>query len=215
MNRIGKLLKAFGSLEFGTKKLTPKVLKQLRDFGNFEYSYDPKVFSLTSFFTVFLEREHYSNVKKILPTFKVNYFGEVVDGQVVFAGYQPKDLYDLVEFITENNLWATIEDRKLEDGKRFYKVVQAVVLSGNESLIKILNKYDFDEFRVAYGCVADESHEKIMDLSPDYAGMLGISVIDQIFKEKRKSQRWFKLIARISYLMFFTFFLYSLFTLFN
>lgn len=215
MKLANKIFTTIASFRFSKNKLTPTVLNQLRVFGRFEYIYDPEIYSLNAFFTVFLERDHYSNVKRMLRNLKVNYFGEVIDGKVVFEGYQPKDLYDLVEFITINNLWATAADRKDPDGKRFYKVVEFVKASGNEKLVQTLNSYGFDEFRVAYGCVADTSHEKLMKLSPADAGMLGIGIIDAVYKSKRKLFGRFKFIAFIMYLMFFIFVLYSLFTYFN
>lgn len=215
MNKIKKIFSVLSSINFSRNKLTPKVLKELRDFGRFDYSYNPEVFSASAFFTVFLEREHYSNVKGLLNKFKTNYFGEIVDGKVVFEGYQPKELYQLVEFISANDLWATKEDRDNPDGKRFYKVVEHIKASGNEKLIGTLLKYDFNEFRVAYGCVADESFEKIIKLSPADAGMLGISIIDNTFKAKRKFKSRVKLLLFIAYLFMFIYLLSLLFTFFN
>ncbi|MCT0649343.1 hypothetical protein N0614_09565 [Pseudomonas aeruginosa] len=195
--------------------LSKQSLMALREYGKFEYSYDSEIYALNSFFTVFIERSHYSGVKKILNQFKINYFGEVADGVVVFEGHQPKYLYDLVEFITVNNLWASSEDRKDPDGKRSWKVLEALKASGNKELLEAFKKFSFDEFMIAYGCVADESVEKILKLTPADAGMLAISIIDKAFKKKAKRKRRFKFLGFVSYLIFMIILLQSLFTLFN
>lgn len=163
---------------------------------------DRRLHSLNAFFTCYVDMEYFGELNLSLLQRKgassdklaASYFGLSVDGEVMFNGVQTtmagevllhgvqtKNLYKMVKFITENNLWPTIKTsrrrlrfwkKKIITDKRFSDVVNALDDLKDPELTECLRSYPAYLFAGAYTMVGLKGHEYIMNLQAAEAGRM-------------------------------------------
>ncbi|AXA24268.1 hypothetical protein [Pseudomonas putida] len=163
---------------------------------------DRGLHSLNAFFTCYVDMEYFGELNLSLLQRKgaasdklaASYFGLSVDGEVMFNGVQTtmagevllhgvqtKNLYKMVKFITENNLWPTIKTsrrrlkfwkKKIITDKRFSDVVNALDDLKDPELTECLRSYPAYLFAGAYTMVGLKGHEYIMNLQAAEAGRM-------------------------------------------
>ena len=167
----------------------------------------PEILSLCAYFTCFVDFEHSGKAFNLSTVHKddelaIFYFGGWVGDVVSVAGGQTKNLYKLVEFITDNNLWATIKRernrktfyrQKLNTDKRFSDVIKALRELNDPELNECIRTYRFFLFSVAYTAVGEVGHEKLMKMQPGTAGRLAYGQIQKMLKKSKRG-----IIKRIS-----------------
>lgn len=160
----------------------------------------PEILSLCAYFTCFVDFEHSGKDFNLSTVHKNDelalfYFGGWVGDVVSVAGGQTKNLYKLVEFITDNNLWATIKRersrktfyrQKLNTDKRFSDVIKALRELNDPELNECIRTYRFFLFSVAYTAVGEVGHEKLMKMQPGTAGRLAYGQIKKIMKKTKR-----------------------------
>lgn len=156
----------------------------------------PDILALNAYFTCFIDYEHSGKDFNLSTVHKndelaLTYFGGCVGPAVAIAGGQTKNLYRLVEFITDNNLWPTISyvrsrksfyRRKLVSDKGFSDVIAAVQEAKDPALNECIRTYRFLFFSVAYTAVGEVGHEKLMKMQPGTAGRLAYAKVKKISK---------------------------------
>jgi len=160
----------------------------------------PEILSLCAYFTCFVDFEHSGKDFNLSTVHKNDelallYFGGCVGDSVAVAGGQTKNLYKLVEFITDRNLWATITRartrrtfyrKKIKTDKRFSDVINALREENDPELNECIRSYRFFLFSVAYTAVGEVGHEKLMNMQPGVAGRLAYAQIKQLMKKSKR-----------------------------
>lgn len=167
-------------------------MKEIRQAGvQYELEeFDKGIHSLNAFFTCYVDFEHSGkeiNLSKLLKNDSESdnlaalYFGASANQQILLAGVQTKNLYRMVQFITEKNLWPTIKKKrrglklwksKIETDKRFSDVVNAIDETKDPELVESLRSYPLWLFAIAYTAVGLKGHEFIMSLQSAEAGRI-------------------------------------------
>ncbi|RMN10870.1 hypothetical protein [Pseudomonas syringae group genomosp. 3] len=194
--------------------------KQLITYVKYDIEgFDPRIHALNAFFTCFVDYEHSSKDFSISTVetddaMAVMYFGATVDSVLVNAGHQTKNLYKLVKFITEKELWPTVTKKKgarirfigskIESDKTFSQVVEALRIEKDPELNESIRTYDIRLFRIAYTAVGEVGHNRLMGLQPGASGRLAYSKIKTILRKskdgffKRLFKRIFKFLVFIA-----------------
>lgn len=151
---------------------------------------DRNLHALNAFFTIYVDLEHCGKDLNLSLLMKNNhksdllaasYFGTSTDGLVMLQGVQNKNLYQMVKFITENNLWAIITkkkrrfrfwQKKIVHDKRFSDVINALDELKDPELTKCLRSYPVELFAIAYTAVGLKGHEYLMSLQAAEAGRM-------------------------------------------
>jgi hypothetical protein len=175
--------------------------------------FDPQIHALNAFFTCFVDYEHSSKDFTISTVatddaMAVMYFGATVDGVLVNAGHQTKNLYKLVKFITEKELWPTVKKkkgarlrffgRKIESDKAFSQVLETLRIEKDPEINESIRTYDIRLFRIAYTAVGELGHNRLMKLQPGASGRLAYSKIKTILEKSKDGffKRTFKKIFK-------------------
>lgn len=196
--------------------------KQLTTYVKYDISeLDARIHALNAFFTCFVDYEHSSKDFSISgvetdDALAVMYFGATVDGVIVNAGHQTKNLYKLVKFITEKDLWPIVRKKrwhrfryfrsKIESDKKFSQVIDALRAEKDAELNECIRSYPFVLFGIAYTAVGEVGHKRLISLQPGASGRLAYSKIKTILEKskggffKRLFRKVFKLILVLSVL---------------
>lgn len=178
--------------------------------------FDKGIHALNAFFTCYVDYEHSGLDLNLIHLLKegqksdilaASYFGLCSDDGVVVQGFQNKNLYRLVEFITVNNLWPTIKTRKrgfrfwqskIETDKRFSQVINALDDLKDPELTECLRSYPVVLFAIAYTAVGLKGHEYLMRLQ---AATVGRIAYRDIHNRINKSESGFlkKLFRYVAY----------------
>lgn len=91
------------------------------------FTLEPKVHSINSFFTFFLNHDHcidntrnlgFSDLLWSDEDARLLYAGSISESMRSFCGMQSKEFYSLSEFITNNNLWPDHSDIRIKNSRR-------------------------------------------------------------------------------------------------
>ncbi len=176
---------------------------------------EPHIHSINAFFTCFIDYEHSGkdfNISGVETSdaLAVMYFGATVNGELVNAGYQTKNLYKLAKFITERDLWPTVKRKKgsrfkffgskIESDKSFREVVAALREVNDPELNECIRSYSFVLFPIAYTAVGLIGHQRLMKLQPGASGRLAYTQIVAIMEQAEPGffKIWFKRIFRFA-----------------
>ena len=185
----GLLKNAINSLRgfLSKKSVMDRQLERLQQ--NIQKDYDHRIYALNAFFTALIDYEHSGKDLKINNLHcsvdaALLYFGSTNDGDIQNLGVQTKAIYPLTEFITNNNLWATIIKtkkfsvrHKYVSDKSFNDVVAAINLKQDPEVLKLFSMYPYNFFEIAYTAVAEVGHDKLLKLQPWTSGQVAIKII--------------------------------------
>jgi hypothetical protein len=196
--------------------------KKLNTYVKYDISeFDTRIHALNAYFTCFVDYEHsskefsISNVKTD-DAMAVMYFGATVDGVLINGGHQTKNMYKLVKFITEKDLWPSVRKKrwhrfryfrsKIDSDKHFSEVIDALRVEKDAELNECIRSYPFVLFGIAYTAVGEVGHKRLMSLQPGASGRLAYSKIKTILEKskggyfKRVCMKVFKLILVLTVL---------------
>lgn len=181
--------------------------------------------ALNAFFTCYVDYEHSGTDFNLTLLMKDNhksdllaasYFGTSTNGEVMLHGVQTKNIYKLVKFISDNDLWPTITKRKrrlrfwqskIKTDKRFSDVVNALDDLKDPELTECLRSYPLFNFAIAYSAVGLMGHKRIMSLQAAEVGRIAYRDIKKRFDKQTggfiKKVLRFGAFVSIAYVLYF------------